>query len=358
MRLAGEAIRGWFSAETDSNSFRSADTFNVTFAVSDLPFDRNETWFSQQKSVECEIFATADAGDADPWRPLSDDRLILGAVDDITFDPVARTLAISGRDLTAKLIDTKTSEHFANKTASEIASILAARHGLTPVVQATKTKVGELYKDNHTDLTQEQSEWELLSRLADVEDYRVYVTGRELHFEPRDTSNAPIYDIIWQAPGNEHAFPVSNTVGLRFTRSLTIVKGLKVEIRTWNAKHKRAYTVGWPRASVAQKPGSTGPSKADETVYRYTIAGLTPDEAIKRAKSIYEQIAANAMEVTADLPGDGVITIGSGLRVSGTGTAWDQTYFPTSIKRSMSVDEGYRMTITAKNLSPELEQNG
>ncbi|MFD2271423.1 hypothetical protein ACFS07_10485 [Undibacterium arcticum] len=37
----------------------------------------------------------------------------------------------------------------------------------------------------------------------------------------------------------------------------------------------------------------------------------------------------------------------------GTGTAFDQTYYPESIVREMDLTGGYTMTIKAKNHSPQ-----
>jgi len=39
--------------------------------------------------------------------------------------------------------------------------------------------------------------------------------------------------------------------------------------------------------------------------------------------------------------------------LTGTGTAFDQLYFPESISREMSLQSGYLMTVHAKNSSPE-----
>ncbi len=58
--------------------------------------------------------------------------LLQGEADSVSIDPINNTAEIDGRDLTARLLDARTQETFANQTASEIANTLAARHGLTP----------------------------------------------------------------------------------------------------------------------------------------------------------------------------------------------------------------------------------
>jgi phage protein D len=355
IRVAGEAVTGWTEAEVSNNIFHDADGFSVTFAVSQLPPNRGAGWFSQQTAIEIEIFANANPSDPANYSGSDADRLILGQVDDIDYDSVGTKLTVSGRDFTAKLIDTKSSEHFLNQTASQVAATLAGRHGLTPVVTATGARVGDYFKSDHSDLTQQQSEWELLTRLAEYEDFAVYVKGRELHFEAKPSGGAKTYPVQWHPPTNASAAPQAAAVGLKFSRSLTIVKGLKVEVRSWNGKQKKAIVGAWPKTAQHTRPGTSGSSAADEQVYRYTIAGLTPDQALKRAQSIYQQLASHAMKLDAELPGDAVLDCTMGIAISGTGTAWDQTYYPTEVKRTISAEDGFTMTVTAKNISPELE---
>ncbi|MCI4427758.1 MAG: hypothetical protein JHC40_01180 [Burkholderiales bacterium] len=351
VKLNGELIPGWVSWEVDNNAFRSADTFRVVFVVSMLPATRDAAWFAAQSSMLVEILAGFPA-DAQNFAVSELDSLIYGQTDEVLFDPVKGTIELSGRDLTAALIDTKTSEHFANQTSSQIATTLAQRHGLKPVVTATKTRVGDYYKDDHACTTQQQSEWELLTFLANVEDFVLYVKGQELHFEPRPGEQTDHYVIAWDGQNADRGYPVANLVSLQFSRALTIAKGVTVEVHSWNAKQKKGFTASWPKAAKAVQPGQAA---AKTQVYRYTIAGLTQDKALQRAQSIYRQIIAHEMRLTGYLPADNVLDCTKTLLVRGTGTAFDQVYFPESVMRSMSLNEGYRMNIRAKNTGPELE---
>jgi phage protein D len=53
------------------------------------------------------------------------------------------------------------------------------------------------------------------------------------------------------------------------------------------------------------------------------------------------------------IPGDNDLDTTSLIQLSGTGTAFDQVYFPDSITRRLSFDGGYEMTIEAKNHAPD-----
>jgi len=351
VRIGGQVVEGWESWEVDNNAYRSADTFRVAFALALLRKPCDADWFSRQESLEVEILAGFPA---DPERPDPSelDPLILGHADEVLFDPTRGTIELTGRDLTALLIDTKTSENYPEHTASQIATKLAERYELTPVVTATKTKAGDYYRYEHAVTTQQQSEWELLTQLANVEDFVLYVKGRELHFEPRPAQQADHYVIDWSAASAGRGHPVANVAAVQFSRNLTIAKGVAVEVRSWNAEHKKAFKASWPKEVKATQPGQ---SAARTQLYRYAIAGLTQDKALQRAQSIYRQIVAHEMHLTASLPADNVLDSGKTLLMRGTGTAFDQVYYPESVTRSMSISDGYRMNIRAKNTGPQPE---
>lgn len=349
VKLNGTLVVGWEEIEVDNNAFRAADTFRVAFALHGLPQGYGADWFGSQTTIDCEIFVTDNPADPVNYQPSEADSLILGQVDDIDLDFLGGSITLSGRDWTAKLIDTKTNENFLNKTASDVATILAGRHGLTPVVTKTTAKVGSYYSQNHMSLTQERSEWDILADLARFENFDVYVKGRELHFGPK-LKDSGHYVIEWDASGT---VPASNVISIQFSRSLTIAKGVVVTVRSWNAKQKKAFDASWPKAVKSTKPGQSG--QADPIKYHYTIAGLTQDQALQEARRRYDMIVAHMMNITADLPGDSLLDCTKIVVVRGTGTAWDQNYYPDSVNRTLSADEGYRMALTAKNVSSDIE---
>lgn len=353
VRINGTIIPLWESWEVDNNAYRAADTFRVTYPVNALPADHDIGWFSKQNSVDCEIFAATNPPDPDKWVPQESERLILGATDDIEYDPVTGILILTGRDWTAKLIDTKVTEGFLNKPASYVATTFAQRHGMTPVVTATTTTVGTYYTQNFVNLTQERSEWDILCELARFENFDVFVTGKELHFQPKPEPSKQRYSLVWTPPTDTIGWPDMNVTNIRFYRSLTIAKGVVVTVRSWHGKHKRAYSASWPKETRPTKPGQSG--AADPLRYWFSVPNKTQDEALKIAKAHYDEIVRHMVRVEADLPGDDLLDASMIVQVRGTGTDWDQDYFPDSVKRSMSVDEGYRMTVGAKNISQDTE---
>ena len=55
----------------------------------------------------------------------------------------------------------------------------------------------------------------------------------------------------------------------------------------------------------------------------------------------------------ARLPGDNLLTTRAQVQLIGTGTAWDQNYFPDTVTRHISFEEGYTMELRAKNHSTQ-----
>ena len=89
----------------------------------------------------------------------------------------------------------------------------------------------------------------------------------------------------------------------------------------------------------------------------YTVVkpNMTANEAQKKAESLVQDISQHEVNLDAEMPGDDLLTPLTPVKVIGTGTAFDQIYYPASIQRRYSFDDGYRMTLRARNYSPETQ---
>jgi phage protein D len=262
---------------------------------------------------------------------------------------------LSGRDLTSLLIDTKTTEKWTNQTSSQIATTLATRHGLTPVVTDTTTKVGKYYEIDHIRLTDKRSEWDLLTWLAREEQFVVFVRGQSLYFQPKpDPTQTTPYVLRWTPPSSDSASPQFNGMSVKFRRSLTLARDIIVTVHSWNMKNAQGFsqTVHATHNKFTVLAGAPQPT-GDAQVFSYTIPGLSPEQALERAQKILAELTQHEMNLDARLPADNLLDVDGIVLVQGTGTAFDQAYYPDSIKRSMSKSEGYVMHIHAKNHSPE-----
>jgi phage protein D len=347
VRLNGLVIGGWESWEVENNGFRAADSFAIDFAVAQLPTGLGPDWFGAQAAITVEIFASAAPVDPGDYQPALTDRLILGQVDDIAFDPVRGTLLLTGRDLTALLIDTRFSFGYLNQTSSQIATVLAESHGLTPVITATTTPIGTFYSQNHISLTQQRSAWDILTELAGFENFDAFVLGDELHFQPLpDPAAAGRYIIDWQAGGGASAAPAASVAALRFERSLTLARGVSVTVQSWHARQGKRFVAFWPKADADAPAPQTAP-----LAYSFIAPGLTQDQCQQIAQARYQDIARHMVRLSAEMPGHDGLDCRMIVAVQGTDTPWDQDYFPDVVRRTMSAAGGYRMTLSAKNIS-------
>lgn len=339
------------SFSIESNAFRGAGTFDLTLAITALPADMQMlNWWGTQTTVIVELFASVITQDG-----ADEKKLMTGNIDTWNYDPSRFEVTAEGRDFTARLIDARSAgESFKNYTSSQIATMLAQRHGLTPVVTATTKRFGEFCQIDTAHLTGEQTDWDLISTLAGIENFAVYVDNDRLYFEPvSDPGNAGTYVIRWQPPG-QLAYPRCNTTDdLSFSRALTISKGVTVEVLSWNAKRKnKQFVASYPKASKITTPGS---AMANTQVYRVIRNGLTPESASALAQTIYRNIVQHEMKFSCSTAGDNLLTPRMLVRVEGTQSPFDQLYWCDSVRRTLSQANGYTMHLSGKNHSPALE---
>ena len=353
VKVNGVAVPGWIEWEVNNNSHYQADTFRVQFALNQLPPDYGAAWWASQTGVSIEIFAgfppdpeSFDISQLKSW--------IYGNVDEVDFDPVGTTVTVTGRDLTSLFIDTKTTEAWKDKTSSEIAELLAARHSLTPVVTDTDTTAGKIYELDHVHMNDQRSEWDLLTYLAAKEEFVVYVKGQELHFEPKPLVTDPPYLLQWEPASADKASPTFNGKAISFTRNLTLAKGIVVTVRSWNAKQKKGFSATFPKSAKSITPGNAT-NKGGIQNYVFVKAGLDQQKADEFAQNKHRELTRHEMKLQATLPADDLLTANCLVQFTGTGTLFDQQYFPDTVVRRMSVTEGYVMTLNAKNHNTDSE---
>ena len=335
----------FYSFDVDSNAFYSADTFSAVLVLSDLPAPYNTmNWWGSQTSIDVSIWAGLINQGTQDWKEL-----IVGAVDHLSIHPAKFEVSISGRDYTSRFIDHKTNEKFANMTTSQVATLLATRRGLTPVVTATKTQVGGITKWDHAHVTDERTEWDALAYFAGLDGFQVYVRGNELHYEPAlDPQTTDQYAIRWVAP-NAYHYPQSNTADdITFERDLTLALGVTVQV----ISYKDGKTVAATYPNNSAKGISPGQSTSKRQVYEIKRNGLDKAQAILLAQKIHKQITDHEMRMSCSMPGDNLLMPNTIVRQEGTGSGFDQLYYVDAVRRSMSFDAGYTMSLTAKNHNP------
>lgn len=337
----GAVLAGVMSAEVRSSNYYCADRFRVAAALGTTPSVTARFWASSDDVLlDVQMLPGQDEG-SDGWVSI-----VQGAVDAVRIDAIANVISLEGRDLSARLIEARTQETFANRTSSEIVTLLAQRHGLDVDIQATTTPVGRYWQLEHDSITLDSfsratTEWDLLVTLAQYEGFDVWVSGSTLHF--RQTLDA-VSDVVAIRPIATASGP-PNVTSLQLERALTLARDIDVTVKSWNSRHATAF-VQTARSTVGQQRSGT-PQR-----YVYVVPNLTPDAALKLAQRRLAELSRHERVLVADMPGDILLTPRMQLRLEGTSTAFDQIYWIDEIERRLDVPNGFTQRVRAKNASP------
>jgi phage protein D len=334
----GTPIAGVVDVDVIANNHFAADRFHARIALGADQMSPASFWASAT-GILIDIRLSLDGA--------TFQSVIQGLADSVTLDPVVGLVRLEGRSLTAALIETRSMEAFANRTSSEIATLVAQRHGLTPEVTATSTPVGRYYQDEHDRVTlglfsRAISEWDQLVFLARHEGFDVFVQGTSLFFTPP------------QPPTGPYVLQPTDLLDLRLERSLTLARDIEVTVKSWNSRQKSAFSqtarATGGRLSASSRSGALPPQR-----YVVVRPNLTPDEALQLAQRRLAELTRHERIVAATMPGELSLTPRSQISLLGTGTDFDQTYFIDVIERSLGSHGGFTQRIRAKNTSPRTE---
>ncbi len=335
----GAPVRGAMTAHVVSTNHAGADRFRVRVAL------------SADAAMGIGFWGSVDGTALEIRFGLggSSALAVEGLIDRVDVDAVRRTVTLDGRDRTAALIEARTTEAFANRTSSEIASLLAGRHGLTPDVAATSTPVGRYWQLEHDRVTLDRfsrarTEWDLLVSLAAHEAFDVWVRGTTLFFQPR--TNAATTMVLRTRAGVDGP---ANVTALRLERALTLARDIEVSVKSWNSKLAKGFTQ--TARATRQGRGVTG----EVLRYAYVVPDLLPDAALALAQRTLRELSQHERVIEAEMPGDLTLDARACVRVAGTDSEWDQDYVVDEVTRSWDAHRGFQQTVRARNVSNGVE---
>jgi phage protein D len=340
----GEVLPGLIDVEVISNNHFSADRFSASFALNaDVAIGGN--FWSSALDISIEVMFSVNA--------TSFASFITGTVDTVSINVIKGLVSVSGRDFSAQLLETKIEETFSNYTSSEIASLLATRHGLIPNIAQTTTVVGRYYQDEHDRITLGQfsrttTEWDLLVFLALQEGFDLSVTGTTLNFGPANSTT--------QAP-----YPISpaDCIDMKLGRCLTLAQGIGVTVKSWNSRRRSAFAqtvTGTCNTDTASTGTNGGGARSQQFVFMRP--NLTEVQALNFAHSKLNDLAMHERTVEFTLPGDLSLTPNRQLVLVGTGTEFDQAYRIDVVESRLNLNEGFTQRVRAKSSSPRTISTG
>jgi len=312
--IDGVPVPGVTALNIESVAWFSADRFRVEFALGAAP-QTSAAFFAALAAQTITIdVALSGAGFAN---------LLIGQIDNIRLDLKENVASLCGRDLSAQLIDAEIAETFANQTASQIALAIAARHGLGANVTDTSTPVGQYYELDHARSAlgvnaRATTEWNLLTWLAQIENFSLSVVGTTLNFGP-----PPLTIPVFFTPRNFIALTLDTATTIPTTAT----------VKSWNTRNKMV--------NMQTAGSGTGIST---TMIR---PNLTQAQAQAIATNHLAVLAQHTTILTGTMPGDLVLGPAAQIFLAGTDSTLDQLYTVEAITRSLDARRGFTQTIRA-----------
>lgn len=327
----GAQVPQIISAQINSASHATADRFRLTIAAS----GSNAVTLLDGAGQLIDVQASLDG--------LAWISLVQGEIDHLRLDPISQRLIIEGRDLSARMIESRLAETFTNQTSSDVAQTLAGRHGLDANITATTTPIGAYWQLEHDAVSLEtfcrsHSEWDLLLALAARERFDLWVSGTTLNFEPSAQAAVDPVTIL-----------VTDCLSAALERSLTLARDIEVTIKSWNSRQAKSF-------STTARAARTGTASALPPLrYVQIVPNLTVADAQTLAQARLADLSRQERSFTAEMPGDLTLLPRQQIALAGTNTDFDQLYWIDHITRRIAWQSGFTQTIRARNASPGLD---
>jgi phage protein D len=288
------------------------------------------------------------ASDATP----SPQQLIEGEITalEAEYDATGTYTVLRGYDQANRLLRGRRTESYTQSTASDVATKVAQRAGLSVgEVESTSTVYEHLSQGGVTD-------WEFLDGLAREIGYEVAVRDGKFFFgKPKKADTAPE-----GGGGPEQQNPLVVRLGtdlLRFRSLITAAEQVKeVQARGWDLAQKQALVATAPAKTTSAVLATYNPvdiaKKFGDPVYVATdVAFRSQAEVDTAAAAIAEQIAGAFAEFEGVARGNPKLHAGAAISVDNVGAPFDGKYTITSSHHRYDPNTGYTTTFSVTGRS-------
>jgi hypothetical protein len=311
---------------------QSASEFTATMALDDAS-NPGAAYWSNTAPIPATITATNGDGSGQGT-------LIIGAVDKVNIDFVHRIVEVHGLDRTSELLNTRSDQKWTDMSPSDIVSQIAGKHGLTPHVDSTSDKAGKTFDFQQYAFNSDiENDWDVLVSLAEREGKVVYIFGNDLYFTTPGSTMGGTYTAHYTPP-SKSTFGTGNFMELKCIRDVQIGEGFDAKVTSWHTNKKVPF--------VGDHTGGEGGGGVQNQFFN-RVPGLTPDQTQAQADSLGKMTNSFEKQVELHAPGDVAVNPNMSFVLTGTQTAFDQTYFIDVVTHRINWHEGYTMLIEAKN---------
>jgi phage protein D len=266
------------------------------------------------------------------------------------YDATGTYTVIRGYDQANRLLRGRRTESYTQSTASDVATKVAQRAGLSiGEVESTSTVYEHLSQGGVTD-------WEFLDGLAREIGFEIVVKDGKFDFrKPKKADTAPE-----GGGGPEQQNPLVLRLGtdlLRFRSLITAAEQVKeVQARGWDLAQKKAFVATAPATTTSAVLAAYNPvdiaKKFGDPIYVATdVAYRSQAEVDTAAAAIAEQIAGAFAEFEGVARGNPKLHAGAAISVDNVGAPFDGKYTITSSHHRYDPNTGYTTTFSVTGRS-------
>ena len=314
--------------------YNAADSFELTL--------KNDKALSDylRKEMDVQIYLGYVAN-PQAWSKNELSLVFRGKVDGVrpAYSASGQYVTLVGRDYAALLLDNEFNLAFAERTASQVAELLAEKYGLTPVVTPTTTIVErDLYKD--------KKEWQILQTMADREGFVCYVTPqKELYFGERQAQKDENGEEEVSATFSWKKDTASNIKSVTFDDSMLEITN-KVIVRHFMGKGKQAISATAQNDDLIAKYG-------EKAKVVYDSKAKTYDLALRTAQNLLSKLCTAVVTFESmEIAGNAAVGAEKLIAIEGCGR-FDGKYYVSEIKHNFAASTGYTCTLSGTNQQPD-----
>ncbi|MFL6074144.1 MAG: VgrG-related protein [Mycobacteriales bacterium] len=294
--------------------------------------------------IGSKINLKVQAGDA--GAPLL---LLAGEVTamEVEIDSHGSVTEVRGMDLSHRLFRGRTVAAYANMTAAEVVRKVAQRAGLTP--GSIDIPEGGRGGQDHQISQENLTDWEFLTRLADITGAEVSMNEGKLDFVvPKPPDAAP--DAGARARQNPLVLEAGTNLSALRAGLTAAEQVASVEVRGWDFEAKQAVTATAPAKAANVEAGTTPAALAgkfgNHTFLGSDVPYRSHADADAAAKSLAGQIAGGFAEIEGVAKGNVKLRAGAQVALSNVGQPFEGKYTLTSTRHLFSQDAGYTTAFT------------
>ncbi len=281
------------------------------------------------------------------WRDLGDNEakvfvrsgaagksLVTGEIDSASVHYVDGTVHVSGRCVSAKLLQRKSAEKFQNQRHSDVVKTLLGRAGIKGEVEDSALMAGKRWNIDFSSLTDGMSYLGIIHKLAEADGARWWTDGEGVFHYTTQGPDKAAYKIRY-VPPTHLTYGFGDCADLKISRNIQAGKGVKTRVHSWNQREKKNHI------GEAEVPG-----RGKALDYTYHVPDLDPEHAERHAKSRAKDHARHELKLTGTLVGDTSLEIDQPLELEGN--AFAQTFELDHISHKFG-ESGHSMSVQAKS---------